>query len=258
MDLTGIGIAFKSSDVHGMTSKKLLREYLDKFQPVENGVPLIRIGGGGDGGYLIPDDLLGITECFSPGSDLLWNFERDLAEKYEIRSHICDDITKRPRDLTEFQVFTPLWLGKVTRGNLISLPDWISNSKVNPHEDFLLQIDIEGAEWDVLSHLDPPTLSKFRIIVVEFHFLSQLRNRLAFEKIFKPALDQLHELFDVVHSHPNNCCGYFVNDGINFPQVIEVTFHRKDRAIHNFGFRKIPNSSDVKSVKSRPEIRFPW
>jgi len=46
------------------------------IQPVAVGYDLIRIGGEGDGGYLIPDDLEGVKYCFSPGVDQTADFEK--------------------------------------------------------------------------------------------------------------------------------------------------------------------------------------
>ena len=242
----------------GLTPKKELRHYLDNFRPIDNGIPLIRIGDAGDGGYLVPDDLDGIEACFSPESDMLWTFESQLAINYGIKSYICDKDERRPKNLTKDQHFTPGWLGIETIDNYISLTDWISVSNLQESSDLLLQMDIERAEWTVLFALSTNTLLRFRVIVVEFHFLSQLRNNLAFEKLFKPALDKLFANFDVVHSHPNNCCGTFPVDGIDFPEIIEITFHRKDRAKARAGFRELPNKLDSRCVPTAKELFFNW
>ena len=37
------------------------------LQPKPTPIPLIRVGDGSDGSYLIPDDLEGISGCLSPG-----------------------------------------------------------------------------------------------------------------------------------------------------------------------------------------------
>jgi hypothetical protein len=51
-----------------------VREFIAKLHPLTTEHPLIRMGEG-DGGYLIPDDLNGITACFSPGVDNRATFE---------------------------------------------------------------------------------------------------------------------------------------------------------------------------------------
>ena len=50
-------------------------ELIAKLRPQDCGKDLIRIGGGRDGGYLLPDDLKGIQYCFSPGVGGLADFE---------------------------------------------------------------------------------------------------------------------------------------------------------------------------------------
>ena len=51
--------------------------------------------------------------------------------------------------------------------------------------DLILQIDIEGDEYDVLSSIDLNTLRKFRIILIEFHNLHYIFDEFFFQKIFK-------------------------------------------------------------------------
>ena len=66
---------------------------------------------------------------------------------------------------------------------------------------------------------------------------------------------KINETHLLVHFHPNNCCGSanFKGD-IKFPNVFEVTFHRKDRAKGYFGYRKIPNNLDRKNVISKEDL----
>jgi hypothetical protein len=49
------------------TKNSDLIDLIRSLHPIDSGVPLIRLGPDGDGGYLIPDDLNGIQYCFSPG-----------------------------------------------------------------------------------------------------------------------------------------------------------------------------------------------
>jgi hypothetical protein len=90
----GINLAFHA-ETTGLTPKQDVIDLLKRLRPQDNGHPLIRVGGPGDGGYLIPDDLMGITELFSPGSNRLSNFEKEVAERWQIRSYICDSIEER-------------------------------------------------------------------------------------------------------------------------------------------------------------------
>ena len=44
-------------------------------------MPMLKIGGYGDGSYLIPDDLEGVTHCFSPGVGPSSSLEFNLAQR---------------------------------------------------------------------------------------------------------------------------------------------------------------------------------
>ena len=52
----------------------VLKQFFDVIKPIQTNHNLIRVGGKGDGGYLIPDDLENIKVCFSPGVDVTANF----------------------------------------------------------------------------------------------------------------------------------------------------------------------------------------
>jgi hypothetical protein len=134
---------------------------LNKRRLQNNRWELIRIGAASDGGYLIPDDLQGVHNCFSPGSDLLWDFENALAERYGIKSFICDSAEKRPPNLSELPDFTQGWIGPATTlGQTISIGDWILSKNLTD-SNMILQMDIEGAEFLSILSLSEKDLLNF-------------------------------------------------------------------------------------------------
>lgn len=253
----GITLRFKST-ILGLTPIGDVALILWSFKPSNYGTVLVRAGDDGDGGYLVPNDFHGITSCFSPGSNQLCTFEDFLGENYNIKSYICDSIDQKPKSISPFLTFTDAWLGPATEGKYLSLADWISNSNLKDDGDLILQIDIEGAEYLALLATPISTLNKFRIIVIEFHSLESLKNRWAFELIYKPLFEKLNKSFDVVHSHPNNCCGTWSYGDMEFPQLLEVTYHRKDRRIHESISVETPHALDSKCVKDNKEIQIDW
>ncbi len=70
-------------------STEAVAEFLSTIRPVETEHPLIRVGGDGDGGYLIPNDLEGIAACFSPGVATTADFEAGMAAR-GIRCFLAD------------------------------------------------------------------------------------------------------------------------------------------------------------------------
>ena len=249
----GINLSL-NTETTGLTPKQNVIDLLERLRPQDNGHSLIRVGGPGDGGYLIPNDLSDITELFSPGSNRLSSFERDVAERWQIKSYICDSIEKKPSDLSTFQDFTASWVGPYTDGEkIISLTQWIEE-KSQSSGDLMLQIDIEGAEYQTLIAIPTKLLKRFRIIVIELHFLEALKNRWAFQQIYSPFFDKLLSEFDIVHAHPNNCCGLWNYGGVEYPRLIELTLHRKDRGRYLIPRKTSRNELDQPCVASSRDL----
>ena len=122
--------------------------------------------------------------------------------------------------------------------------------------DCILQMDIEGAEYETLLCLDPELLRKFRIIVIEFHCLDGLFDSLGFELI-KSTFDRLLRDFVVVHIHPNNCLPVVRCDGVEVAPVMEFTFLRRDRISKRFRRTDFPHLLDRKCVQNRPDVVLP-
>ena len=253
LEESGINLSRNTTST-GLTPKDEVINLLVRIRPQDNGHELTRVGGPGDGGYLIPDDVAGISECFSPGSNKVSSFETDLAHRWQINSYICDVAEEMPSGLTAFQDFTEVWVGPATDGErFISLANWVED-KSQSNGDLMLQMDIEGAEFLVMIAVSAKLLQRFRIVVIELHFLEALKNKWAFDQIYLPFFDKLLKSFDVVHLHPNNCCGTWSYADFEFPRVIELTLHRKDRSKHLHPKATTKHGSDQPCVESNPEL----
>ena len=251
-------IDFKYLRISKFTPVDEIREVLASLRPVHNGFNLERVGLTSDGGYLVPSDLIGISGCFSAGCDLNWNFEKDLENRYGIYSHIIDSEDKRPLDLSSGHTFTPMWIGTKNSSSTVTLGDWISKHISNDDSAYLLQMDIEGFEWIALKDFNIDLLRRFRILIIEFHNTGNLLNKSHFHETFRPIIESLSLYFDPVHIHGNNCCGLVSFDSFEFPQVFELTLHRKDRGKTNSDFRELPHLYDQKNVSSIEDLKFEW
>ena len=210
---------------------------LEMIIPSPSPFEFIRIGGNEDGAYLIPDDLEGVDACFSPGVDNFKNFEDRLTNQYGINCHMCDFSSNPEKFRTPLiegmQTFKKKWLDINGSKDSISLKEWVEELSPNANKDLILQIDIEGAEYRNLLAADSSTLNRFRIIVIELHGLGKFNNPELFSKEIGPLLVKLNETHVSIHAHPNNCCGESIHPetGLNIPNVIEVTYLRRDRFI---------------------------
>lgn len=64
----------------------------------------------------------------------------------------------------------------------MKMSTWISKYD-HSNNDLMLQMDIEGSEYEVLLDLDDDLLRRFRIMVIEFHDLDELFNKFSFKLI---------------------------------------------------------------------------
>ena len=197
------------------------------LRPESSGRPLVRLGPAGDGGYLVPDDLDGISACFSPGVDRQASFETALAAR-GIESHLADrSVAAPPAGFTPAS-FEPVFLGTSDDTGTTTLGRWVERHVPPDSDDLLLQMDIEGAEYGVIDNADRSLLRRFRIVVVEFHHLDTIGQPFACRRIAE-ALAKLRLDFVPVHLHPNNYAGLVRIGGLRVPPLLEVTYLRKDR-----------------------------
>src|ERR1700683_662202 len=131
------------------TGKSALLDLLGKLKPLDSGIEMIRIGRAGDGGYLVPNDLSGIEYCFSPGVGPSSEFELHLADR-NIRSFLADySVESPPVDRPEF-TFDRKYLGASDAEPYITLASWKNKYLRDYKGDLLLQMDVEGAEYEVI------------------------------------------------------------------------------------------------------------
>jgi FkbM family methyltransferase len=242
------GFKFGQDKARSSTVPEML-EVFKLLRPKPSAHPLMRIGGNRDGSYLVPDDLRGITACFSPGVNNFKYFEDFLVENYDIDCHMCDfssDVSEFKTPLIEGkQTFLKKWLDNNSDADSISLDAWVKEKA--PDGDLLLQIDIEGAEYRNLLSVSDEVLSRFRIIVIEVHDMFAIGNPGILRDVLAPFFRRLHSFFNVVHAHPNNCCGEFNIPGteVSIPNVLELTYLRKDRVAETSYPSLIPHPLDV-------------
>jgi hypothetical protein len=243
-------------NVGRVTSSAEIASLLRKLTPIRVQHTLVRVGGAHDGGYLVPDDLTGIEYCFSPGVDVSASFEEALLER-GITSYLADySVDNPPASLSKF-VFDKVFLGVKDQGHFITLETWIRKYIPDQYEnDLLLQVDIEGSEYAVLEQTPIHILSRFRIMVIEFHDLFNLFDPIKFH-YYERVFSKLAELFYIVHLHPNNFAPPMRKDGLVIPDVVEITFLRRDRPVAEEADIKFPHPLDKSCKPSRAEIVLP-
>ena len=233
-----------------LTEEEKIKSLLSKLRPVTSGKEFIRLGPNGDGGYLIPDDLSGIYACFSPGVGNKTGFEIECANM-EIEVFLADKTIDKIRNSHKRFNFMKKNIGNTSNEEFMTLDDWVSSSVPESYNELILQLDIEGMEYEVLSSATDKLLKRFRIIVVEFHDLDQLWNK-AFFNIMSNVFDKLLQTHRCVHNHPNNANPSIKIGDLEIPQTTELTFLRKDRINNSKFVNTFPHPLDCDNTKNKP------
>ena len=233
---------------------KELNDLISSIRPVKTKFDLIRIGGANDGGYLVPDDLKGITACFSPGVADTATFEADLCRR-GIGSHLADaSVDGPPKGITPLS-FTKKFLGGVNDEINVTLDRWLLRENCNTSKDLILQMDIEGSEYATI--LAMPSLFQFRIIVMEIHHAHLWFNNPLAWNIVSTFFAKLLKKHHVVHIHPNNNCPFVSVDGFLVPDTFEITLLRKDRSEALGYVDSFPHPLDAPNVLDKPDRPLP-
>lgn len=192
------------------------------LRPTASVMNPIRIGGDDDGGYVVPSEIFESSALFSPGVAQSSRFELEFAKR-GIRCFLADASVVGPQESHELFAFRKVFIGPRDEGQFISMQSWISSADVSTG-NLALQMDIEGAEWGVLS--DDSWLVGFRFLVIEFHNLENVWNSQRLQEI-ESALTKVTNRFECVLTVANNYSPVQKNKKIRIPSTVECTFVRK-------------------------------
>lgn len=240
--------------IESMNVSRNIGALIAELQPVANKRGLKRFGPVGDGGYLMPDDLEGVKAIVSPGVSTEVGFDYEMAN-LGIDVYMADASVAGPPIQHERFHFSAKFLDTHNSKMTITLNDYCKNIGEGTG-DLVLQMDIEGAEYRVIAATSEEVLSRFRIMVIEFHGVRHLRwpTRVrGMSSVFRKLLRN-HR---VVHIHPNNA-GKLARVGkFEIPDTLEFTFYRSDRDAFEHRPLQFPHPFDATNVPDKPPIVLP-
>jgi hypothetical protein len=238
-------LAKSNISIQEKTDKQDVLNLIKSLHPKKSKFPLIRLGPNDDGGYLVPDDLIGIEACFSPGVDQSSGFEEDCS-KAGMKLFLADkSVDFPPINLPKEKFnFIKKFIGYTQNDDYITMNEWVNNADLQENSDLLLQMDIEGFEYFTFINMSLKLQKRFRIIVIELHSLHKLWDE-GFYDLASAALRKIFQTHTCVHIHPNNCCGVDKKKGIETARLAEFTFLRNDRGILDEYQTNFPNILDV-------------
>ncbi len=153
-------------------------------------------------------------------------------------------------------IFDRKYIGASDSDTFMTLNTWKNKYLSGYQQDLILQMDIEGAEYEALLGAPDELLGQFRIIVVEMHALDRLFDPFAF-RIINACFDKLLNQFFVVHLHPNNCGGCLKRDAIEIPHELEITLYNRRRATPGPYCSDFPHTLDADNCLRLRKIQLP-
>ncbi|MBA59383.1 MAG: hypothetical protein CMQ40_09460 [Gammaproteobacteria bacterium] len=244
--------------LHGAGVNHTLDTFVSRFREKYRPVELIRVGPQYDGGYLMPDILDDIDYCFSAGVGHTSNFEKDLFSRNGIRSFLLDASVDFPKLEGDFFKFEKKFLGVFDDDKVITLSSWLQANSDPGNNRLLLQMDIEGSEYEILSFVPASSLDNFSCMIIEFHDFHKLFDR-NFCFTLNGIFEKIYQNFSIVHAHPSSYRKLIEIDGYAVPPTIEITFLRND-ILENLEPEKnfdLPHRLDNPNSPKHSDIKLP-
>ncbi|WP_240329076.1 FkbM family methyltransferase [Helicobacter suis] len=160
-----------------------------------------------------------------------------MAQKGYLVLQYDGSIEKSP-DLHKNIIFHKKFVGTKNDSKTISLEQILQDYNLDVNAHNILQMDIEGAEWDIFEKLDFVLLEKyFAQIIVEFHSIDP-RNRFQSER-YLAILEKFNKAFQSIHLHVNTVSSYYYTGNTFLGNLIEVSYARKDLLPKDFSLRSV-------------------
>lgn len=213
---------------------------------------LVRVGGDGDGGYVMINDFDTSSSVYSYGIGEDVTFENWIAKKCNnvyCYDHTIDELPANRSDKLRF-----IRIGIADTDNLeenvMTLESAVYLNGDLQVDNLLLKMDVEGAEWDVLDNIKNDVLNQFKQITLELHDLTNVIHK---DKVIR-VLEKLNKTHQVVWVHANNTLGIEKGTKTFLPPLLEITYVRRA----NYKFVDIhydaPNSIDKPNNQEMSDV----
>lgn len=220
-------------------------DFFKKLSIFSTNHTLKRFGNDSDGGYVAPKEVVNnLDYLISIGVEDNISFELDLMSINKNLQTVIVDGTIENFTTPDKVTFINKNLALENDDNNITLEEILSDID---SENIALQIDIEFDEWDIFNCLPEEILKKFKLIIIELHFVfideeALLRSQnltpyfhgfysKTYKDINKMLLKKYNNVlskflvdFSIIHLHANNSLKLINYEGINIPPLLEVTF----------------------------------
>jgi hypothetical protein len=222
----------------------------------------VRIGSDNDGGYVLLDhELEAVEVIYSYGVGNNSDFEAMFCEKYNAIARLYDHTVDSAPLKKKFFYFKKEGVGAKKDEDRNTIENHL-NENGDSEKRLLLQMDVDGAEWDTLIHMSNSVLNLFDQIVIEVHGLStDFSEALNGGEVYSVSLDKkikvfrkINELFYLYHVHANTEGGLHFIGWFKVPDVLELTYVNK-KMVKNARPSEVifPTEFDQPNVKGRKD-----
>ena len=219
--------------------QSIIKQVIKILSVVKSKEKLVRVGGTGDGSYVIPINLLNDgTYLVSGGIDKNNKFEIQLAKKGVMGVQVDNSINSPPI-LHQNLNFIKATLGYKEGLKKVTLRSLIKDAPLS--KKILIELDIEGSETSALiGGLSLNDLKKVSCIVLELHNLCSVHE----DTLLLKLLNKIHTAgFKSVYLQANNGVMNYILGWYMLPENLEVTFIKKQ-------YTKKPKVRDIIVLKS--------
>lgn len=210
----------------------------------------VRIGGKNDGGYVMLDPgQAGIAYSFGVSSHSPWDMQ--MAQRGFKVYQFDGTIENAPEQHGNLTFFKKNISGKaVPPDGCVNISQIFAMLKHEDLHDIILQMDIEGAEWEFFESITEEQLLKFHQIIVEFHGLTNKAQLPRYTAIF----EKLCNTHCCIHFHYNNNGSVLGFKDFLVSNLFEVSFVRREGAVCTPSTVEYPTPLDAPCVTKYPEV----
>lgn len=245
-------LAIAPDSLFYLNDPELAHQYRELFallwpQDVSGGNK-IRVGGPHDGGYvMLEPGHDGVAVSIGIGNHAPWDLE--MAQRGWQVFQFDGTVEASPCQHRHINFFSKNLTAQTSHGpEAIHLADILA--MLEGENDIILQMDIEGAEWDVLENATESQLLRFSQIIVEFHGLRDKnllpRCRRIFEKLCSTHVP--------VHFHYNNTENPYVFEDFLVNGLWEISFVRRDDLVFSPSHASFPCELDSPNITRFPDL----
>ena len=211
-------------NLSSIEARERAKSFINLLLPKTPNILLKRYGSQYDGGYVLADDISTTDYLLSFGVASNVAFEDDISSKVAGMDLYDPNVNMLPHPIPNGRFFKE----KITwHSNEDSADIKKCMARVPDKADYILKIDIEGFEWEFFTSVSEEDLLKFRQVVIEFHWIDKILDSQYYE-VIKNALIKMNTTHQSVNVHGNNYGDIVQFNDIFIPEVLEVTFLRKN------------------------------